>query len=125
MGLSKDTDSRDILYPECCNQGSAYIFAAYDQINDYDDLEELRTTKPKWYIAVRSKFEYGHKLAYMKNTPVSVCPWCAKKLPDFKLNLNAPEKIMKSDNGYYCETCGERAMECRCPHPIVLWDIAQ
>lgn len=125
MGWTKDKDSNDTLYPECCEYGSSHIYAAYNGIKDYDDREELSATKPKWFLRVRCDFDYGHKLAYLDKKSINICPWCETKLPDFKLNPNAPEKIMKADNGYYCETCGERAMACGCPHPIVLWDIEQ
>lgn len=118
------------MHPYCCKQAKCYIFAAYngETIDDeFDNLDLLRVTKPEWYIDAKNHLDIDDKDRFIAHKSISICPWCKSSLPDFELNKNAPDddKIEQIDcNGYYCE-CGERAGQCDCIDPLILWSVVK
>lgn len=49
-----------------------------------------------------------------------VCPFCATPLPKI-VPSGETRPIAKSEDGYYCDTCGERNCACTCLSPDKAW----
>lgn len=73
-------------------------------------------TPPSWCIASKHP-EYQSDTV----TDVSHCPFCGQYLP--KIIPVIPERPVCTctDGGYYCDTCHERLIACRCLQPNKAW----
>ena len=75
--------------------------------------------KPMWLAMGYKHDNYGISESSVE---VSCCPFCGIKVPDIEINNEAlTKKVHDSEDGDYCDTCGNRNMECNCLPPWFRW----
>jgi hypothetical protein len=100
----------------CCPESSTY-HAIYFSVDPY-----MEPTKGRWqsteskYLAEKRWLAGGEE--FPDRPEVKFCPFCASPVPKMRMKPEPPAEIMRcTDGGYYCDTCSERLMECRCLPP--------
>lgn len=115
--------SREMIVPQCCESAK--------QLRSILLQSEPDGSNPHWYLRLHDlvyceanvRLNSGSE-AYKLNR-ISHCPHCGTKLPEIEANPKPPKPLFTSDEyGDYCETCGERAMGCKCWPPWFKWRIA-
>jgi hypothetical protein len=52
------------------------------------------------------------------------CPYCGTTLPEIRPRAKPYKNVCKvTDGGYYCDTCEERLMGCKCHPPECAWEV--
>jgi hypothetical protein len=109
----------------CCAQGARLValrFAADVIYAEHPDraaaISSYASTPPRWTIvAVPSDSRGGEDVV------VVVCPFCGAALPAIRPRANPPRRVCAVvDGGYYCATCEERLMGCRCWPQERMWE---
>lgn len=107
-----------IVRPMCCDAARRYPSIVFT-VNYYD--ADSNTDDGKWSIAkndylTRHEQTKGDVIQYINNTPApKFCPYCATPLPKMVRRNPMPEGVCRvTDGGYYCDTCKERLMGCKC-----------
>lgn len=92
------------------NSGKPIVFLT--GVTTYEGEPE----NPRWAIVV--EMPRLHTDCYNWETEyltVTKCPFCQSSMPELILKENPPSPMQKiSDGGYYCDTCEERLLCCRC-----------
>lgn len=73
------------------------------EVYRYDGISDKRPLDPHWRLVSAS-------------LEITYCPHCGTKLPEVELLENPPQP-MWTDGDDYCDTCGERNMNCGCNPP--------
>lgn len=116
----------------CCERGAKYIGLRHDSDLFYDGeypdedsfMAKMRSTPPSWRLYVKS-YVLRWNTSREASEEVAFCPFCGSKVPEVQLRADPPAKIcVITDGGYYCGTCEERLMCCRCDMPERLWERA-
>ena len=118
-------DWTKIASPKCCDQ--AYKIKLRYVTHYTEDKDYFLKTEPVWYAfdvyEYKSEWqeicEYSHPIG-----PIDFCPFCGEKLPEIQMKKRKYKKVMTMvDNGYYCDTCDERLMNCQCHPPEIMWEV--
>jgi hypothetical protein len=86
-------------------------FIVYVKVNGLYSDKGNRELMPKWA---------------MNGIEINFCPFCGTKVPQLQLKQPVPEGICKiTDGGYYCGTCHQRLMNCKCHSPACAYEIKE
>ena len=102
--------------PTCCEEAQKYPTALV-VLDIYEG--DTRVTSAKWGAP---RFEH---LNFRGRPPEpKFCGWCGTKLPKLRRLDPLPKLLcVVTDGGYYCDTCSERLIACKCPHPAMGWEL--
>jgi hypothetical protein len=116
---------KQIVTPKCCEAAQKWPVVQFC-INNYDNTEN---SDGRWTgVLLENAFEiFGNRDWsgwYDKKPDVKFCTYCGKELPKMVRTKPRPErKVCKiTDGGYYCDTCGERLMNCECDLPSSVFE---
>lgn len=114
----------DFITPVCCEEVQRLhtIFLAMPESyhEDGSGKKSLLDHKPVWRVAHFPRNEHN---AHAWTAEAKFCPHCGTSVPDVEPSGD-PRKICEySDGGYYCDTCQERLMSCRCMPSVYAWKV--
>jgi methionyl-tRNA synthetase len=132
MGLSKNQQ----ITPKCCKkvQEKQTVFLSYSGYDkEYEEIwygpDEDENKKPadrkKMYERHKPLWVSGHwdsKFNCLGTTRVKFCPHCSRPVPEIKRRKTTRKIRSITDGGHYCDTCGERIIECNCYRPEYAWE---
>ena len=103
----------------CCSLGKSIRARLGSFYHNADYAKDYYERKPNWTVDIWVPEENRNVIA-----KINFCPFCGKKVPDFKANENCPDKVMiVTDGGLTCDTCKNIVMECTCAPSECLWVI--
>lgn len=93
--------------PECCQQ--AIDTAAVHLTLPPEFCNGDLTTPPEWAVMVPDP-DYNS----WNHVSAKVCPFCAAPVPEIEKRQTTEKVMVVTDGSYYCDTCKERVMCCKC-----------
>lgn len=129
-------DPKYLVTPKCCEAMEAsFAIVLRCELEGGRDDAEGEFGRPYWRLRAAYEHEifyghgYGHSLLVGDRFEFAVahpvcCPFCGRKLPEIRQRPEhkRPRKTAKGTDGYYCATCNERNMNCRCAPPWAGWE---
>lgn len=89
-------------------------------------IEGSRCAPGNWTISIPEiYYQRMHRdLKWFKNKPnPKFCPFCGSALPKMRRKSPLPPNVaVISYDGDYCNTCGDRCMNCKCDPPESIWE---
>jgi hypothetical protein len=108
---------RSRVTPSCCEaaaQGAVFL----EMPMSYFYKADVNAV-PQWAVHC-TNHKYGSGTVVRE---ASFCPFCGSPVPEIERKPEPPKVCVCTDDGYYCDTCGDRLGECGCPAPEEAWRI--
>ena len=106
--------------PRCCALGTRFL-CGHREI-DFTTFPETAKNggRPAWKLYLSAGFLRSEP---RENVPVSFCPFCGVRLPDFRKKAEPPPHLAVGGNDHYCGGCGKRWDTCFCSLPESAWEV--
>jgi hypothetical protein len=109
----RDKKNKQFITPHCCRE-MEYFASVYLSMDIYRDGGDKKV--PKWHVRT-----WDESYQCKSEREAKFCPHCGTPVPKV-VPSNYKGKICKvTDGGYYCDTCGERLMACKCKPSEFAW----
>ena len=98
--------------PKCCEGVEEGAVVYLNRLRD-----ENYNEKPHWFVRA-----WNHEFQCNSQREADFCPLCGKPVPEIERRPDVKVKVcVITDGGYYCDTCGERLMCCKCYPSVYNW----
>lgn len=105
--------------PKCCEamQQNPVVYLAVP-------MPPNETGEPQWWALSAHEENEREWPAPGVKLIVHFCPYCGVRLPGVKKKARPGRVTSCTDGGYYCATCDERLIVCRCKPPAAAYEVA-